>query len=66
MMNGRMLCVLLCEPKRNMDCWMDPSNNQTAIHQNLKIGGPSIQCLSHECLTPLNPHFHQPYLTWKM
>ncbi|RVW37341.1 hypothetical protein CK203_087687 [Vitis vinifera] len=48
-----------------MDSWMDPSNNQTTIHQNLKIGGPLIQCLSHGCLTPLNPHFDQPYLTWK-
>ncbi|KAL6315531.1 hypothetical protein AAG906_000832 [Vitis piasezkii] len=48
-----------------MDSWMDPSNNRTTIHQNLKIGGPSIQCLSHGCLTPLNPHFDQPYLTWK-
>ncbi|RVW31122.1 hypothetical protein CK203_117311 [Vitis vinifera] len=48
-----------------MDSWMDPSNNRTTIHQNLKIGGPSIQCLSHGCLAPLNPHFDQPYLTWK-
>ncbi|KAL6324057.1 hypothetical protein AAG906_006328 [Vitis piasezkii] len=39
-----------------MDSWMDPSNNRKMIHQNLKIGGPSIQCLSYGCLTPLNPH----------
>ena len=23
---------LLCEPKRNMDLWMDPSNDRTTIH----------------------------------
>lgn len=65
MMSGLVLCVLHYEPRRNMALSMDPLNNQGTIHQSLKIGGLSIECLSHGCLTPLNLYFDKPYLIWR-